>query len=227
VESSSFAGRSILFSEIEIRKDCALLRYSCQKGSDEAMRRLHATLLFLRALRLVPNLKADLSELSAFLLPAVESAEDISTTPFELARKKCADLSSTLSELSAKNRMLSRASEEAAGYCSELERRASALQERVRKLEQVPDQALKEMVSEWLSSHRGAFNAAAAAKALGISPARCEEGLSMLLEDGAIRKIGASFTRAKSPQPRLFEVRQAQGFAQKAASAARSIFRKK
>lgn len=198
-QSTGLAGRPHIFCELQLRRNSALLSYSVPKEADAALRRLQAISMLLRVLSILPKTEADASSLSSALLPALDSAAAVSTQPYELLSKKSADLRKEASELSAANRRLSSSSEDAASSILQLERTIAALEQRIKKLEHVSDAALREMVLEHVSSHRGSFNAAAFASSAGVSPARAEEGLEMLLQEGAIRKVGGSFAQQKPP----------------------------
>ncbi len=192
-------GKQGSFVQIELRKNSIALSYSPQPNADAAIFRLKASLLALRVLAQVPGYSADMGKLSLLLIPPLESAEKIAREPYDLLSKKHSDLLSDFSESSAKARIASTSAESSARAVLELEKRAAALQERVRKLESVSDAALRELLLEWLSSHRGAFSMAAFCKQSGVQPARCEEGLDTLLNEGAIKKLGAEYSLEKPP----------------------------
>lgn len=192
VHSTDLSGKPHLYTEMEFRKGAVCLRYSCPQGCDERVRRLHACLFLLQVLRLLPSVKARAADLACLFLPTAELSAKIASRPYESLAKECEETSAEASELSARNRSLLRACEESACSCLALEQENAALLERVRALEAVPDAALREMVGEWIVSHRGSFNAAAFSKAFGVPPARCESALAGLLESGAIRRAPSS-----------------------------------
>ena len=179
--------------EITLKRDSAALKLIAPAGSDPRLQELRAAATFLRVLSLFPSCKANASEAAKLVLPSLDAAVSISDAPYEALSKKCRDANGSLSLLLAKNRALLRSSEEGVLASLELERQASALSARIKKLESVSNDTLLELVQEWLASHNGAFNAALFAKAHGLSPARGEEGLEKLLVSGAIRKVGGSF----------------------------------
>lgn len=192
-QSAGMAGRPHLFCEITLgKKECAL-RWSVPRESDEGIRQLQSSLLLLRALSILPSAQADAPQLASLLLPPLEAASRISTADYELLSKKCEDFRRQHGELSSKNARLSSSSEESAALLLEQSRTIAALESRIKKLEAVSDPALRELVLEWVSSHRGSFNAAAFSAANNIAPSRAEEGLETLLQSGALRRIGGSF----------------------------------
>ncbi|VVC01659.1 Uncharacterised protein [uncultured archaeon] len=189
-QGAAIFGRQGRFVEIRIRKEEVRLRYACPKGADPHIWRLHATLLLLRVLRLLPSIKADAASLAEFILPALELSEQVASQPYESLRKRYADLEADFAGLSSRNRRAMRTAEEEAARMLELESENGALQERVAKLEAVPDTALREMLLAWLSTHRGSFDVAEFSAAKNVPPARCEEGLEALMQEGAIIRLG-------------------------------------
>ena len=196
VQSTGLSGKPHLFVEMRLRKDAVALRYSCPKGVDPQIRRMHSTLMLLRVLRLLPGIRVEMQSLSEFLLPPFELAAQVASQPYEALHKKWSDLTIDAAELFSKNKRLMASAEELAGSALEMEAENAALHERISKLESVSDTALCERVLEWLKLHRGAFNVAQFSSASGIQPARAEEGLEMLLKDGMIRKINGGYSAA-------------------------------
>jgi hypothetical protein len=209
VESTSITGKPHTFTEIEIRHDSIRLSHSLPKNSSKQLRALPAAILLFRTLALLPNLSADTQSLSKLVLPPLEASAQVADAPYGLLSKKCADAQSDLKELSVKNKHALRMAEEGVASLAEMEKRATAFQERVRFLEAVPETALREAVLDWVVSHRGSFNAAAFSKSAGIPVSRCEEGLDLLLKDGTISKINGNSLAAHSHTGRIFQVQNA------------------
>jgi len=178
--------------EITLKRTSATLRATLPLGSDPQLQELRAAATLLRVLSLFPSAKAGTAELSALLLPSLDTAASIADAPYESLSKRHSDAQAQLSMLLAKNRALLRSSEEGVLASLELERQSSALSSRIKKLESVSDDALLELICDWLSSHHGKFDAALFSKAHGTLPARAEEGLGRLLASGAIRKVGGT-----------------------------------
>lgn len=193
-QSTNMAGQPHLFCEITLAKNGVRLKYSVPAGADAELRRLQASVLFFRVASLVPGMEMGAQQLSSLLLPALEASSKLATVDYELLSRQRHDSRREASELSARNLRLAAANEESASAILELEQQASALQARIKKLETVSDAALREMALDWVSSHHGAFNASAFSQANGIPAARAEEGLEMLLQSGALRKIGGAFS---------------------------------
>lgn len=193
--------------EIAIRPGSASFKASAPAGSDPALQELRAVSTFLRVLSLLPSCSADAAQVARLALPPLDSASAIADAPYEALSKKCKDANNSLSLLLAKNRALLRSSEEGVLATLELERRSAALSARIKKLESVSDESLLEMVQDWLSSHRGSFNAALFSRTHGVAPARAEEGLDRLVASGAVRKVGRSFSATQSSVRGEFEAR--------------------
>jgi hypothetical protein len=184
--------------EIRLRKNAATLRISAPASCDPRLQELCAATGFLRVLSLFPSVKISSQELSALLLPSLDEACRVAATPYESLSKKLSDAQNDLVLLLSKNKSLLRSSEEDVLSSLELRRQSEALSARIAKLEAISDEALLELVCDWIFSHRGSFNAALFAKAHSVPAARAEEGLGRLLASGEIRKVGGSL-HAHSP----------------------------
>jgi len=176
--------------EIALKKSSASLLATAPPGCDQRLQELRAVGTFLQVLSLFPSCQASAAGLSQLIIPSLDTASSIADSPYESLLKKCSDAESGLASLLAKNRALLRSSEDGVLASLELERQVSALRGRIRKLEGVSDDALLELVQDWLSSHRGRFDAAQFSRAHCLPPARAEEGLERLLASGAIHKVG-------------------------------------
>ncbi|NYZ77150.1 hypothetical protein H0O02_02425 [Candidatus Micrarchaeota archaeon] len=100
----------------------------------------------------------------------------------KLTNKDAVDFSTELSELQAKHKSfeakyadLLRSSEENARILLECERKRDELSKRVEQLEKMNDEALKEMLYDWIKLNR-------------ISIPRVEEGLNLLITEGYIKR---------------------------------------
>ena len=195
--------------EITLKRDTALLRFTSPAGGDLRIQELRAAATFLRVLSLFPSCQVNASGIAQLALPSLDTAAAVADAPYEALSKKCRDANASLSLLLAKNRALLRSSEEGVLASLESERQSSVLSARIKKLESVSDDALLELVQEWLSSHHGTFNAALFAKAHSLPPSRAEEGLEKLLVSGAIRKVGGSFRVQSAHSHGTFEQRPA------------------
>ena len=178
--------------EIAIRRTTLSISVSSPQSSEPALEEMRACATLLRVLSLFPSIQISASEMAKLLLPPLASAEGVANSPYESLAKKYRDAQSDLSSLLSKNRALLRSSEEGVLSSLEAERQLSALSARIRKLESVSDDTLLELVQDYLSSHRGKFDAALFSRAHGIPPARGEEGVERLIASGAVKKVGGA-----------------------------------
>jgi C-terminal processing protease CtpA/Prc len=113
----------------------------------------------------------------------------------KLTSKDAIDFSTELSEIQGKYKSLEakysdllRSSEENARILLECERKRDELSKRIEQLEKVSDEALKEMLYDWIKLHGGTINIAEFAKLQRMSVSRVEEGLNMLITEGYIKR---------------------------------------
>ncbi|MFA6327983.1 MAG: hypothetical protein WCY41_00900 [Candidatus Micrarchaeia archaeon] len=194
IQKSRRGMNNMPISRLEIRLQRTSLSIACSlpQGAPPELEMMHANITILRVLSLFPSLQISASGLAMLLLPSVSTAEKVANTPYETLAKKCRDAHADLSSLLSKNRALLRSSEESVLASLELERQISALSARIKKLEAVSDDALLELVQDWLSAHRGKFDAALFSRAHSIPPARAEEGLQRLIAAGSVKRVGGS-----------------------------------
>ncbi|MFA6213716.1 MAG: hypothetical protein WC717_00365 [Candidatus Micrarchaeia archaeon] len=204
--------------QIALRRSSVSIKASFPQSSDPSLEEMRACATLLHVLSLFPSAQASASGLAGLILPSLSSAGEIANAPYESLAKKCRDAQEDLSSLLSKNRALLRSSEESVLSSLELERQLSALSARIKKLESVSDDALLELVQDWLSSHRGRFDAALFSRAHAVPPARAEEGLERLLASGAVKKVGCSLL-VRSPHSHGEFERQGQGALHSIASA--------
>ncbi|MCX6771378.1 MAG: hypothetical protein NTX79_04960 [Candidatus Micrarchaeota archaeon] len=183
-------GMPISRLEIRLQRKELSISFSPSPAAAPELEDMHAIATLLRVLSLFPSIQISASEIAKLLLPPLASAEKVASEPYESLAKKCRDAHTDMSSLLSKNRALLRSSEESVLASLELERQVSALASRIKKLETVSDDALLELVQDWLSAHRGRFDAALFSRAHGIPPARGEEGLQRLLAAGSVKKVG-------------------------------------
>jgi len=193
--------------EIKLQRTLLSISFSSQRGAYCELEEMRANAILLRVLSLFPSIKISASEMSKLLLPSLAAAEKVASTPYESLAKKYRDSHAELSSILSKNRALLRSSEESVLASLELERQASALSARIRKLETVSDDALLELVQDWLSAHRGKFDAALFSRAHAVPPARAEEGVERLLAAGAIQKVGGTLHVQSAHSHGTFEPR--------------------
>ena len=113
----------------------------------------------------------------------------------KLTSKDAVDLSTELSEVQSKHRSLNakyadilRSSEENARILLECERKRDELSKRVELLEKMSDEALKEVLYDWIKLHDGRINIREFSKLHKIPIPRVEEGLNLLITEGYIKR---------------------------------------
>jgi len=190
-------GKPQLFTEIHLAKNRATISYACPEGSDPELRRLSSTLILLRALLAAGEAKASIRETCLLLLPPLENAERVANEPYERLCHRCAELESENRQLSFRVPRIAAAAEACARREIGLERQNAALLARIAKLEALSDDALSELVLEWISAHRGRFSVTGFSRENRVPPARCEECLARLIAHGALVKAGGGFLPAR------------------------------
>ncbi|MFA6907295.1 MAG: hypothetical protein WC263_00530, partial [Candidatus Micrarchaeia archaeon] len=151
--------------EIKIQRASISLHASSIASASPELEEMRACATLLRVASLFPSMQIRAPELAKLLLPALSAAEGVAGEPYDSLSKKYRDAHADLSALLSKNRALLRSSEESVLASIELERQLSALSARIKKLEAVSDDTLLELVQDWLSAHRGRFDAALFARA--------------------------------------------------------------
>jgi hypothetical protein len=205
-------GKAQLFVEIEMQKNRIKLRYGTSAGSEETLRKMHAVAYLHKVLCLFPKeYDVDASEICRLALPALQASIENIDADREMLLKKYDDMKAEFAEISSKNKKLLHSAEIGALSSIELERQNCALGERIRKLEGVGQDALCEMILEWIGTHRGSFNSVAFCKANGIASGRAEEGMQLLLRNGALQKVGSAHGIRKNDVRGLFEIRKGIG----------------
>ena len=191
--------------EIIIRPSSMSLSFSPPAGALVELEGMRACATLLCVLSLFPSIQVGAQEMARLVLPSLSSAEKVANEPYSALAKKCRDAHDDLSSLLSKNRALLRSSEESVLSSLELERQISAIGARVKRLEAVSDDALLELVQDWLAAHRGRFDAVLFSRANNMPPARAEEGLEKLIASGEVKKVGGSLHTASAHSHGEFE----------------------
>lgn len=123
-------------------------------------------------------------EVSAFF---ADVGKVVDKDAVDLASEK-EELTLKFNDLSKKYAELVRSSEENARLLLECERKRDELQGRVRSLEKMSDDALKEELYKWIKLHEGSLELMEFCESYRVPIARAEEGLTMLIQDGYIKK---------------------------------------
>jgi hypothetical protein len=113
----------------------------------------------------------------------------------KLVGKDAVELATELSEMQAKHRSMAakydgllKSSEENARILLECERKRDELTRRVERLTKYSDDAIKEMLYEWVKLHGGRINLLEFSKIHHIPIPRVEDGIDMLVKEGYIKR---------------------------------------
>ncbi|MCX8194564.1 MAG: hypothetical protein N3G22_00435 [Candidatus Micrarchaeota archaeon] len=207
VHGTDLVGTPNNMTQITIQKGSATITILAPSQTDEEAAKMRAILIFLRVARLIPGLSAELSKVSELILPSLEVANSIFSSSYDSLLKRHKDLEELFYEEQKKNKQLAKMSEELAASNLDLEKQVGELKEWRRRLETLPDEALCELVLDWVNTHRGTFSLPSFSKATGVPPARAEEGLEMLLKKGVLRRLKSGFAQESSLAERQFEVK--------------------
>ncbi len=174
----------ITFAPAEI-----LLEYEAVKGKNKKARLLSVLQVFLNVLQI--------SEDYYDIKPSAVYYEinEVLGELIKLVGKDAIDLSTELSELKSRYRAmrakyedLLKSSEANARVLLECENKRDELLRKVEKLMKYDDEALKEMIYEWIKLHNGKLNVLEFSKINRIPVPRVEEGVNMLITEGYIKR---------------------------------------
>lgn len=176
----------ILFEEKKIS-----FSYSVFSKSQERSRRVESFSTLLNVLLIanefyILNLEPILNFILIILndLGAMMEKEGIDLT------QKIDDLTNKNSKLIRKYQDLISSSEENARLLLEAERRNDELKNRLKSLEGLSDDSLKEEIFKWIKLHDGYLDVSEFSKTHKIPHKRVEEGVNFLIREGYIRKRG-------------------------------------
>jgi len=187
VESETMDGKPHAYASFIFRKGAIDAIYSITPEMNRKLRRISMARLCLDVLAL-SKFSGDAGTLYSEIARTLDDATEFADTNYLLLKNRCEQLSSDNLKLAAKNRELLSAGEKNSRILLEAEKMNSALKERVRALESLSDESLREELLDWLKAHGGEINAAEFAKLHGLTPARVEEGLDMLMKRGEIAR---------------------------------------
>lgn len=182
-------GKPFLEYCIEFTSGKISFRYAVPPEKNKTARLVELLPIFLNVLRLseeyyavkpssiFPQLNIVLNELSSMV------GRDMTELSVELS-----ELKKKHAELSAKYDDLVSSSEKNARMLLECERKRDEVQKRLKSLESMSNEILKEELYEWIQVHGGNINIKEFSKSNMVPPQRVEEGLNMLIRDGYIKR---------------------------------------
>lgn len=176
----------ILFEEKQI-----VFTYSVFSESHKRVRRIESFSTLLEILLLI----SDFYTLD--MEPVINSIMVLSKDLKKIMEKEGINLTQKIDEVENKNEQLMRkyqdlvlSSEENARLLLEVERRNNELMSRLKKVEGVSSESLKEELFKWIKLHEGYLDVAEFARTYKIPHKRVEEGVNLLIKEGYIRKKG-------------------------------------
>jgi hypothetical protein len=187
VESETMDGKPHAYASFIFRKGGIEAAYSITPEMNRKMRRISMARLCLDVLAL-SKFSGDAGGLYSEIARTLDDATEFADTNYLLLKNRCELLSSENAKLAAKNKELLSAGEKNSRTLLEVEKMNSALRERVRALESMSDESLREELLDWLKAHNGEINAADFARLHSLTPGRVEEGLDMLMKRGDITR---------------------------------------
>ena len=182
-------GKTTLDYRIIFGKDKIEMTYSLPEKAGKRDRALRMLILLMNSLVIVDEYY-DLKAGSLF-----KQINDTLSDLSKVVNRDAIDLSSELEGLKVKYDDQSKryselvtSSEENARILLECERRRDELDVRVRALEKLGDESLKEELYKWIRMHGGSIDLAEFCKSYSLPMRRGEEGLEMLIRDGYLKK---------------------------------------
>lgn len=188
VERKDLKGKPHLYFDIKFMEKTIELSYNITKEVNEKLRDLEMVKLLLRIAIYFDMYKIRYEDIYKYILKSFEEVTQIVDLEYDGLMNKYENVKNDFAGLSESNRENMKIIEKLNKTMLELEKRNAELGGRVKKLEAVSDKALQEEILEWLKMNKGVMNTTNFSKAKGMSQARVEEGLDMLLKGGYIEK---------------------------------------
>ncbi len=184
-------GTKSLDYSLSFSNDAITLSYSVLPKDSRNGRLLKLLPLFFDSLELskayyevdIASLLSLMHDLVVRLEPVIDKEALDFSQELSLFSKKYDDLSKRYQELL-------RSSEENARVLLECERRRDELESRVKSLESLSDEVLKEELYKWVVAHNGSIDIEQFCTAYVLSSARVEEGIALLVKEGYLKRVG-------------------------------------
>ncbi len=167
------------------------LSFTYSIGANRAVRRLEALSALLNMLKLAEDsYSVEASQLHAPLEAALREVLSLSDAASYSSAEQLAELQDRYSSLEKKYKDLVVSSEQNARILLECEKKRDEYHGRIRQLEGMSDQVLRQEIFKWLKTHAGEISVSEFSKSYSVPTSRVEEGLEQLLKSGYIRKKG-------------------------------------
>ena len=187
-ESLDLQGQPHQFIRISMSSAGAQVQYTQTTGQHEARRRLQALHLLMLTLS-ASNALSSQSPFAQVVANGISSALELTDTGADALKLKSESLDKQVRELQARLRQLEAQRELDARRQVADAHTIQILQDRLTKLETLPDSALAEELMEWLRAHDGAISTGDFSRHLGVAHARVEDMLDRLCKAGRIQRV--------------------------------------
>jgi len=190
VESRDINKKPYVFSILKLTEDSLELVYSIPPGVAPIRRRLDMVRYFINLLTVLePFYSIDQKIVLQLMENSIKDVTDSVSmdspklyTEYDTLKKEVDDLKKKVKRLSDENNTLSNDN-------YELKNRNDELLLRLKQLENIPDDALKAKIQEWVADHNGEINISEFAKLNNVNEVRVEEMLNVLITEGYIESV--------------------------------------
>lgn len=187
IETTDLKGQTHHFYRLSFFPNKLVFTYSF--GQNKKKHRLEATALLLNLIKVSQEFfSVDGSELYSLLLPILNDAIIFTDSQDYAILEKFSELSEKFSSLEKKYKDVVISSEQNARLLLECEKKKEEYYARIKQLEGMSDESLRQELFKWLKTHNGEIILSQFVKFYNLSTTRVEEGLEYLLRNGYIRK---------------------------------------
>lgn len=187
-ESLDLAGQPHQFIRISMGSAGAHVQYTQTASQHPARRKLQALQLLMLTLS-ASNAISSQSPFAQVVGSGISSALELTDTGTDALKLKSESLEKQVRELQSRLRQLESQRELDARRQVADAHTIQTLQDRLTKLETLPDSALAEELMEWLRAHDGAISVGDFSRHSGVAHARVEDMLDRLCKAGRIQRV--------------------------------------
>ncbi len=187
-ESLDLAGQPHQFIRISMSPSGAQVQYTQTTGQHPARRKLQALQMLMLTLS-ASNAVSSQSQFARSVADGISAALELTDTGTDTLKLQSESLEKQVRELTSRLRQLEAQRELDARRQVDDAHSIQTLQERLTKLETLPDSALAEELMEWLRAHDGAISVGDFSRHSGVAHARVEDMLDRLCKAGRIQRV--------------------------------------
>lgn len=189
VESTSLKGKAHNFYRITFQPDQVTISYS-SAGADRTKRKLEALSMLLNAITIAGTAyEVRLEWFQQALAPLITEMQAVAASESFATAQQFLELQEKHASLEKKYKDLVLSSETNTHILLECEKKRDEYSDRIKGLEGMSDEILRQEVFKWLKTHGGEIDISHFAKVFHVSSARAEEALDHLLKNGYLRKL--------------------------------------